>query len=269
MILAIPVLENDGATLKCLDFLLDVTSPKTQVVIVNNGAELSDRIWQLPVTILQMEKNVGFYYPLQEIYDRFDDPYLCLMHNDVLVYESGWDLRLIDAFKSNPHLYLIGFCGSNEADNAGGRGLGTMCNFRGERGQLQQHTGARIFDLRPGLILDSLFMGFRREAVPRLNITPDIPLAHFMDRIWPMKLIEYGYRVGILGVEIDHIGGTTICGAAYEASAKEWCATQGIPIETTGDLAMYLEAERRWLGEYRDDKKLIPARVRSDWMITK
>lgn len=265
MILGIPVLEKDAQTLKCLEFVLDSSSAKTHVVVINNGLSLSEDIWRLPVTILQMEKNVGYYYPLLELYKHFEDPYLCIMHNDVFVYESGWDLRLIEAFQENPLLYLVGFCGSNEVDNAGGRGLGTMCNFRGERGQLQVHTGTRVFDLRPAAVLDSLFMGFRREAVPRLNITHDVPLAHFMDRIWPMMLIEHGYNVGILGVEIDHVGGTTICGPAYEASAREWCAEQGLLINTTGDLTMYLEAERRWLSEYRDDKKLIPGRVSSDW----
>lgn len=267
MIVGIPVLGEQPITDKCLDYLMPTISKGTQVVLVENKADWNSVKTYEGVYTIQNKFNYGYYYPLKQLHSMFPDEILCLMHNDVFVYEVGWDVRLAEAFSSDNSLALVGFCGSNEADVLGGRGSGTMCNFRGEQGQLQEHTGRKIHGLMPSLILDSLFMAFRRSVVSVLDINSTVPLAHFMDRIWPTMLIEAGYRVATLGVEIDHIGGTTITKTEYEEDAKEWCAQQKLPIIDTGDRTMYLEMERRWLSEFRDEKKLIPASIDARWNI--
>ena len=98
-----------------------------------------------------------------------------------------------------------------------------------------------------------------------------------------VNIIEAGYKVGILGVECDHISGQTANQESiYVESAREWCKAhlnidepeQWVDLnrdwfESTSnpsrghkpngwDHVLYLEAERRFLQVYRDVKRLIP-----------
>ena len=74
---------------------------------------------------------------------------------------------------------------------------------------------------------------------------------------------ELGYEVGVLGIGCDHISGQTVNQEnAYHIMAKEWLdnhptAHRDLP----SDSEIYLEAERQWLSEYRDNKHLVPTRV--------
>lgn len=217
--------------------------------------------------VIHNGQNRGFYYPLKQLAEAHPDADLIgLMHNDVFFYEYGWDLRVKDCFATDPKLGLIGLVGSSQVDSAGGRGGGTMMNFRGAVGQ--QQAGIRLTDLAPAVCLDSLFMVFRREVIPSLLIDENITLCHFYDKIWTMRTIEAGWRVGVLGIDIDHMGGQTSTTSDYDQTARAWCEKRGIPVPQSGDLAMYLEAERRWLTEYRDQKHFIPCSISPTYEIT-
>lgn len=186
-----------------------------------------------------------------------------------------------ESFDGDSKLGLVGLCGSWEADSHGGRGGGTMCFFRGEKGQTQD-AGMRIYDLRPAILLDSLFMMFRRSAIPDLKIDENVAPCHFYDKIWSCRMIEAGWKVAVLGSEIDHIGGqTAVLEASYNDAARDWCIAQGIDyfnhktnltnevvVGENPGLAVYLEAERRFLTEYRDTKRLFPCVVDLDWNIS-
>jgi len=184
-----------------------------------------------------------------------------LQHNDLIHYEKGWDRRLLDCFVSNSRLGMVGVCGSNEIDDRGGRGGGTMCNFNGKAGQLQEHTGRRITDLQPALILDSMFMAMRRPVVDLLGIDKHIVQCHFYDKIWPLMTVQAGWQVGVLGLDVDHKGGITSTGTRFEEDCMKWCDQEGLSYESgKANLAVYIEAERRWLGYARSVGKL-PASI--------
>lgn len=274
MIVGIPVLNKHEMTTECLGFLQDsVTSKDFKVVIIDNasnpvyGVSLGND-FPFEVSVLRNNSNLGFYYPLKQLYEQYDDAIIGIMHNDLFIWEYGWDERMTYFFEQDPLLGVIGVCGSDEIDVLGGRGGGTMCNFKGERGQLQEHTGQKVTDLRPALVLDSMFMGFRREVIPHLNINEMTPLAHFMDRIYPVRAREAGYRTAVLGIEVDHLGGTTLVAEPrFEQDCRAWLEQNSIPPGTNAGLTMYQYAEQLWLGEFRDQKGLIPARIDADHRI--
>ena len=141
-----------------------------------------------------------------------------------------------------------------------------MCWFRGERGQ-SQAAGLRIDNLRAAAVLDSLFMAFRREVAELLVSQEEPTPAHFYDKIWPMRAIEAGWHVGVMGIEVDHLGGTTLVAEpAYYHDMARWCQENGIDPGENPGMAVYLEAERRWLSEYRDTKKLMPGAVGGNYV---
>lgn len=279
MVLAIPVMDSHEWTQKTVASILKtVRSENFVLVVVDNNSEVpyeAKEFGTLPsnVTLFvqRNERNTGFYAPLKDMYDAFggSHEYIGLIHNDLILYEEGWDIRMIRAFERDSLLSLIGLAGSYQVDHAGGRGAGTMLWFRG-LGQ-PQTAGLRISDLRPAAILDSLFMMFRASDILLLKWEDKPTLAHFYDKIWPMRLIQQGKRVAVLGSECDHWGGVTIvANERYEESCRQWLEENHIkPFldePYNYGLGMYLEAQRRLHDEFFG--KMYPCTVEADYSVT-
>lgn len=289
MILVIPVVDFHEMTNTMLAHLaLSIrTDQPFRVVIVDNGSDAPYRqedyegMYPFEVDVVNYKTNRGFYYPLIEIHDEYSDELIGLVHNDLMIYEEGWNKRMADAFEADPKLGLVGLTGSRELDNLGGRGAGTMCFFRGAdvkvgetiyKGQ-SQDAGLRVYDVEPAVVLDSLFMMFRRQVIPQLVRTDanerweNLTLAHFYDRIWPCRTIEAGYRVAVMGVECDHIGGITTTGnERYRQDCIDWLQERELPYENP-ETEMYLIAERRFLNEYKEQKHFLPCIIDSNYDI--
>lgn len=273
IILGIPVIDQHDSTYQAIEYLAATASKPDviSVILIDNGSDEPYDENHLPASLpfnvymLRSNDNLGYYFPAKILYrmTATADDLVVLMHNDLFIYEKGWDVRLRQAFIDDPKLGMVGFCGSNQVDEKGGRGGGTMMNFRGEKGQKQ--AGTLLSDLAPSCVLDSLFMAMRPAVVDSLRITNDIPICHFYDKIWPMRAIEEGWRVGTMGVEVDHLGGTTSVGNAhFREDCRKWLTENGIKAVPDPETALYLEAERQWLSEFRDEKHLIPC-VMDGW----
>lgn len=292
MIIGLPVVEGHELSRVALDHLTkNAVMASTKPVIIDNGSETPyncDKPFEIckevngyKVGLISNKENIGFYQPLKQLFDQYpDEEFIGLMHNDLMLYEPGWDRRMLQAFEDDPQLGLIGLCGSREVDERGGRGAYTVCNFMGRevpvgdqiwRGQ-DPSAGRRIEGIEPAIVLDSLFMLFRRDVIPHLvrddEKWEDITLAHFYDRIWPIRTIEAGYHVVIMGSDNDHIGGLTTTGnERYRNDCIKWLDERGIPYENP-ETEMYLVAERRYLDEYRDQKRWLPAIIREGYDVT-
>ena len=276
MILGLPVVEGHELTKVAVDHATkNAVLSSTKIVIIDNGSETPyDCCTEMngkKIDVIRNNTNIGYYRPLLQLFEKYpDEEFIGLMHNDLMLYEPGWDRRMEIAFKEDEKLGLIGLCGSREVDERGGRGGYTVCNFMGREVQVGDQTwkgqepghGLRIDGEQPSLVLDSLFMMFRRDVVPHLekeDAWKDVTLAHFYDRIWPLRTIEAGYRVTTMGSDCDHIGGLTTTGnERYRQDCIDWLEERGIPYENP-ETEMYLVAERRYLSEYRDEKKFLPA----------
>jgi hypothetical protein len=284
--LGVPVIDQHELTRQMLDSLAATVSDPSglHVIVIDNGSIRPYRprdigqqpfkvtihkVLKVPSTVpveavevgsrsparelpIEQAINLGYYRPILEVTKWATEADLIgLCHNDLIFYEVGWDIRLRTQFVARRDLGMVGFCGSNEIDDRGGRGGGTMCWFRGERGQ-SQAAGRRIRDLTPALILDSLFMCMRQPVLSALRVDQHTPLCHFVDKIWPLRTIRAGWKVGVLGVEIDHMGGmTAVSDNRYPEDARQWCLQEGVNPGQDPGLALYLEAERRWLAEAR------------------
>lgn len=282
MILGLPVVEGHELTAVAIDHIMKNRHFKnTKVVIIDNGSDKPYESDNPDVHVIRNEENIGFYQPLKQLYDAYpDEEIIGIMHNDLMLYEPGFDLRMLTEFGHDPQLGLIGLCGSREVDERGGRGAYTVCNFMGRevpvgdqiwRGQ-DPSAGRRIEGIEPAIVLDSLFMLFRRDVIPHLvrddEKWEDITLAHFYDRIWPIRTIEAGYHVVTMGSDNDHIGGMTTTGnERYRNDCIKFLDDRGIPYENP-ETEMYLVAERRYLDEYRDQKRWLPAIIREGYDVT-
>lgn len=272
MILGIPAQDGHDLTRSLLENLAEVsTATNFRVVILDNASDTpyeqtAYADLSIEVDVIRYEKNKGFYAPLLDLCLMYPDDLIGLSHNDVRLYEKDWNLRMAQCFAEDPKLKLVGLVGSNQVDERGGRGGGTFCNFRGAPGYQLPSTGYKASYLLPSACLDSLFMMFSRDAVSLLDEDwANLPLAHFYDRIWPLRLVEKGYHVGTLGVECDHMGGmTTVANPRYHDDCIKWLEDRGLPY-TDPETEMYLVAERRYLGYFRDQTHFIPCQIGADY----
>lgn len=214
---------------------------------------------------------------------------VAFLHSDVFVYRKGWDLDVLAQFDANANLGLVGFIGSTEIDNWGGRGGGTHSNMQGRTIERWHGSEARIHGKQDagfvidGSVVDGCVMIFRKSVLEQIEEKKDLPPHHFYDRIMSVQVIEAGYKVGIMGVEFDHVSGQTANHEQkWQGTSEEWFKTHlGIntpqewatlreawvktanqpshgKVPDQWDYAAYLEAEYQFLSEYRDQKHLVP-----------
>jgi ADP-ribose pyrophosphatase YjhB (NUDIX family) len=100
-------------------------------------------------------------------------------------------------------------------------------------------------DLRPAAVVDGCAMILRRQALEEIGIKPALPPTSFDDRRISCQVLERGWCIAVLGIACDHLGDET---AGRQADSP----------------ALYLEAERQFLTEWRETKHFIPLRVLAD-----
>jgi GT2 family glycosyltransferase len=273
VLVVVGALNQLGLLADGLGRLLDLSNG-ADIAVIDNGSDppiASERWIPTDVRVVRNRQNIGCY-PLfaqgLELGRTYD--VIAFLHSDLIVHERGWDDRIREAFASDERLGLVGFVGSSELDAQGGRGLGTMLNFQGVgRGSPAEAHGRRIADLRPAVVVDGCAMAFRREALAEIGSRADFPPHHFYDRLMSCQVLERGWRVAVLGVACDHLGNRTVSReTAWHELARRWAQAHGIAVgDGNWDLAIYLEAERQFLGEWRDRKRFVPVRVEPDWTL--
>lgn len=268
--------EWTALAVKHLRFTVD--PDLTSIVVVDNG---SDPPYDIDSDLdVRYEHNIGgnsvFHRWITDDWFAGSPPeFLAFFHCDLMMWETDWDLRVVQAFDADPKLNLIGFAGSNEIDAGGGRGLGTVLNYKGEYfegiGQASpaEVHGRRLTGLEPAAVLDHMSMIFRRSELEQLtpqegNYAP----FHFYDRIISCEVLERGGHIAVLGIECDHFSGGTAGGAPQaEDLMRTWLDENEIPYDPERPYdAMYLHSEYLFKKKYMWDG-FAPLMVMADYSI--
>lgn len=244
---------------------------KVEFIIIDNGSDVEIEPNDFHgATILRLDKNVGVYPTFNIGMNHSSGDIVMFMHSDVVVWEKGWDQRIIDLFIAHPSLGLAGFVGSNEIDAHGGRGGGTASNFQGRtlddrwKGSLWSDHGKHLTEHMPAAVVDGCVMILRRHAWDVIGYRKDFPPHHFYDRLISTQMLERGFSIKVIGIEFDHISGQTVnAEKKYQQMAREWLSPNGEHEAANADSLnydsiIYKLAEDRWLDEYRDKKHLVP-----------
>lgn len=280
---------------------LNSTPELTDVILLDNGSnpELPPCGEDRRITLAE---NVGGNAALpvvvsildtETVFPRYD--VVAFIHCDLFIREQGWDKRVLEAFDADEKLALLGFVGSDQMDEHGGRGSGTRLNYQGHfyegfgaTSTAEAH-GMRSSTLAPAANLDHCSLVFRRSYLHILQETPYCP-THFFDRA---LCAEYNYRglhVAFLGIACDHFNGGTAGGVvSQDRLLRKWLTDNSIPyaekvvhqvldpnrpaieLPTTldrPDVVGYRESERRFLERYRDKLGMVPYFVNPDYSHT-
>jgi len=260
-----------------VDHLFETTSNDTDIVVVDNGS--TPPFPPIGDLNIRYKQNIGgnavFHRWMVDQWFTDEPEYIAFFHCDLMVHEPDWDQRVIRQFESDPLLALLGFVGSNEIDERGGRGGGTMLNYAGKYfegiGQASpaEAHGRRMTGFEPGAVLDHAAMIFRTKYLKELtpqedNYAPE----HFYDRILSCEVLEKGWHIGILGVSVDHFsGGIGPGNAEADALRKRWLDQEQLPYDPQrSDLAVYIESERRFRSRFGG---FFPLKVNKDYSISR
>lgn len=284
--------QHEMATLAIRKLVENCGDARTTIVVIDNGGDYTFPDNNNRVIVERRigedlkAMNMGVYPVFQYAMDLLptvSGEIVAFFHSDLIVVDKNFDVAIIGAFVARPKLGLVGFVGSNEIDWHGGRGGGTTSNFQGGiyrkegdevagvstaswMGSPAEAHGMRNAGLTNAAVVDGCAMVVRREAWRKIGYRPDFPPHHFYDRLISTQMLEAGYEVAVLGIACDHISGQTVAKEErYNDLAKEWCEKNGIPMTHNYDDAIYREAEKRWLYEYREQKKIVPVSVGKAW----
>lgn len=263
---------------QAIQYLKETYTPLLNTIyLVDNASERPLEIRNADV-LHRFDKNLGFNGVIHEMLDHLptNTEYVAYMHCDLMIREKAWDIRVLDEFEQDPLLAVAGFIGSNQIDFHGGRGLGTASNFLGDnyppfaQASAAEVHGSRNVHTIPAAVFDPCIMIFRISQLRQL--TPQkgkYAPHHFYERNLCCEVITKGWRMLNIGVSCDHLSGGIADGInKREEMFMEWLDSENLTYkEGATDRAMYDEAERRFLGEYRDQKKLVPFMVDENYRV--
>lgn len=257
--------------------------PATEVVVIDNGGDFY--INYKRVRVVRPSKNIGVYPAFDLGFKETTGDVVAFFHSDVMINEQGFDFRTLAEFCRHD-LGLVGYVGSTEIDYNGGRGGGTCSNFQGAeyksvaqsdngvqelvwRGSPAEAHGRRETGFVNAAVVDGCAMIIRRSAWDAIGYRADFVPHHFYDRLISTQMLEAGFKVAVLGILFDHLGGQTVSRESrYSDVAREYCEKHKVePVRDQGsgtpnwDATIYLKGETDWLREYRDNKHLVPIRV--------
>lgn len=268
--LVIPVIDQPDFTRRCLENLARYTHNPVELIIIDNGSEKSflkeaneilDQS-QLKLKYIANPLNVGVLKTFKQGLEEASGDILFFMHNDVLLWEAGWDERITEAFAQDPDLGMAGLLGARGCMPDGGR-EGTMSHMLGrEWGQTPiqpaaLHHGELMTGIAPAVVFDGVGLMFRREVLQRIKDETDMfdparAMHHGYDRILSLKVVDMGYHMVVIGIQFDHFSGATANHSQkYHDAARKWCEVHGVEIiDGNADLTVYRKAMEQFHNEF-------------------
>ena len=285
--IVIPLLNQHLMATSVIDVLLNVTDKDAEIVVIDNGSDVPFVHKDERIKVVRNEKSIGVYPTFEKGFKVATGDVIAFFHSDLIVWEKGWDSRVLGAFMMNPKLGMIGFIGSNEIDTRGGRGLGTTSNFSGgimttrymdTDGSSQDKTwsgsvagihGKTSSGISNAAVVDGCAMIIRRETWNKIGVKEGFPPHHFYDRLISTQVLASGYEIAVLGIACDHISGQTVNQESkYQKMAWEWLVRNNITPFPLSDFDkshnydndIYKLAEKMWMEDY---KNYIPYKVQA------
>src|SRR5262245_36469387 len=121
MTIGIAVFNQLGKTKGQWGCLLESMDTVDEVIVFDNGSTDGTLEWlqrffhqnrqDIRLVIIRSPENIGVPRAYNVILRAARNPYVVLLHNDLYVYETGWDTRVVKAFLAYPDTAVIGFCG--------------------------------------------------------------------------------------------------------------------------------------------------------------
>ena len=163
----------------------------------------------------------------QFTYEHTLHPIIGMVHDDVVIYERGWDTRVLEEF-NDPGVGVVGFAG------AIGHGTPDLYSVPYHLPNLARQTflsnlrdapvhGQIFTRARDVAVLDGLSLFVRRTILDKVGGWPlDKPVGYWLYAEWLCcEARRQGYRIRLVGVDCEHLGGKSSAHIAKSPTYEE------------------------------------------------
>jgi glycosyltransferase involved in cell wall biosynthesis len=196
--IVVVVYHREKDTRRMLEQLARVTDGYA-LVLVNNGYDDPEFLNSLDKSgYLENSDNVGAIRAINQGLDMAEGQYLCVLHNDLLIFEEGWLDHIVGFMERRPDVGLVGLAGRHTVNDDGTLDYETtvvnMARY--------QESFRPTWRFTEVAAIDGLGWVMRNIG---LRLDEGFGLMHYYDIDLSLQYIEAGYRVYAAAVEIDHI----------------------------------------------------------------
>lgn len=169
---------------------------------------------------------------------------LAYIHDDVIIHDEFWHEKVLKEFE-DPQVGLVGFGGATGHGDPGMyrkpytyQQLGRS-NFLSNMRDAEVH-GKRFAGACDVAVLDGFFLAVRRELLEKAGGWPlATPIGYVCYDYWISCMARrLGYRIRVVGVACDHLGGQTFVKLGVGKDPKHW--------------QQYLDSHRYIYDEFKD-----------------
>lgn len=229
--IVVPVLNQREVTQESLDSFKKTQHEDNQYIIVDNGSTEPVRDWLIGLTtddfVIRNDENAGVLLSLNQAWQFLkgsDVDYIFYTHNDVIMYEQNWDLKVKEILTANPNVGVAGFYGA--------KGIGTPDVYKSPYAQHQmirvenvsncnrmsKAHGYRNINPKGALfediaVMDGFSLIVKKDLLNQLNgFDRNFPPHHMYDNDICLESLDKGYRNIVIAMDCQHLGGRTDVG---------------------------------------------------------
>lgn len=238
---------------------------ETELILVDNACTDETGLWVLTWIAPKFKKykhlfsreNRGVFRSYQDGFLNVDknSRWIAYLHNDLTIYEHGWDERVCHVMDNYKPLGVCGFAGARGISKEGGR-----FEFWSNMLEAEIH-GSRGYEVLPVAMLDGFSLICSTEML-KASGGWDVgyPEHHFYDMDICMTSRAYGFKNALIGVRCHHGSGQTASSGRYmEEMAKKYNVSAG-----KADLTVHQKSYRRFLEKW---KPQLPVFVEDDFNV--
>jgi GT2 family glycosyltransferase len=192
-----------------VDHILKNTTGPFELVIVDNGSRPNVRSYfdslkgTVQIQYIRNEKNLGPIKAINQGIGVTRYSYAAVIHNDVLIFEKGWDAKIRSYMDNDPRIGIAGLAGRQEIYKTG------CVNEESLKHNLQNEdlNEPMTEDIADVAVVDGQCLIMRQELLDRIKgLDETYGYMHCYDLDVSLASIQAGFRNVIVKVEAMHIG---------------------------------------------------------------
>jgi GT2 family glycosyltransferase len=180
-----------------------------ELVVVDNGSKPEVRAYfdslknDIAITYIRNETNLGPIRAVNQGIRAARYPYVMVMHNDVIIMESGWLRSVTAAMDADPKVGIVGLAGRKEIYRTG------CVKAESLKHNLQNEdlNPPMVEGVAPVAVIDGLCFTMRRELLNTIGgLDEAFGYMHCYDLDVSLQSISAGYKNVVVKVSAIHIG---------------------------------------------------------------
>jgi GT2 family glycosyltransferase len=227
-----------------------------ELLVIDNGSTDGSKEWverfifpHFPDhRMIRNEENLGTIKGLNQIWKESKGDVVATVHNDLIIYDKGWDNRVKDLFERHPKCGLAGFFGAEGMGGDGGR-ISCHCNFLEAELHATRDSGEKRV-----LMFDGISLIWRKEMMDQVGGFDQGYIWHHRYDLDISLTSHYaGWENWFLGVAVHHMNGLTANRPDSQIAADKVMGTTNY----TGDNTAYTINNARFLEKWKGKIPLI------------